>query len=267
MKKLLISITMSLVVFLLGATAVSASNYEIIKGDNLWTIATNNNMSMQHLMKINNLNSSLIHPGRVLTLASSSANQSKPVNKPSASSKTYKVKKGDTLSKIGSQYNISVSQLKQRNNLKSSLILIGQVLTLNGQSQAISKPTVKPTVSKPNVQKPVKQPVKQVVKKPVQAPKGKTINVKATAYTAECAGCSGITYTGINLNKDRNAKVIAVDPTVIPLGTKVYVQGYGQAIAGDIGSAIKGNRIDIHLPTKKQAFSWGVRNVKVTIIQ
>ncbi|GGM36773.1 hypothetical protein GCM10011351_23650 [Paraliobacillus quinghaiensis] len=96
---------------------------------------------------------------------------------------------------------------------------------------------------------------------------GKTLYMKATAYTAECTGCSGITRTGINLNKDRDAKVIAVDPNVIPLGTKVWVEGYGNAIAGDTGGAIKGNRIDIHVPTKSEAYRFGVRNVKVKILE
>ncbi|MFX6153002.1 3D domain-containing protein, partial [Acinetobacter baumannii] len=49
--------------------------------------------------------------------------------------------------------------------------------------------------------------------------------VIATAYTAYCTGCSGTTATGINLRANPNAKVIAVDPRVIPLGTKVYVEG------------------------------------------
>ena len=96
---------------------------------------------------------------------------------------------------------------------------------------------------------------------------GKTLYMKATAYTAECTGCSGVTRTGINLNNNRNAKVIAVDPNVIPLGTKVWVEGYGNAIAGDTGGAIKGNRIDIHVPTKSEAYRFGVRNVKVKILE
>src|SRR5699024_5025701 len=95
---------------------------------------------------------------------------------------------------------------------------------------------------------------------------GQTLSVTATAYTAKCAGCSGITYTGVDLNANPNAKVIAVDPNVIPLGTEVYVEGYGNAIAADIGGAIKGNRIDIHVPTKDEAFSWGRRTVEVTIL-
>ncbi|GAA3326735.1 hypothetical protein GCM10020331_063860 [Ectobacillus funiculus] len=54
-----------------------------------------------------------------------------------------------------------------------------------------------------------------------------------------------MTATGIDLRKDPNMKLIAVDPKVIPLGSKVWVEGYGEAIAGDTGGAIKGNRIDV----------------------
>jgi uncharacterized protein YabE (DUF348 family) len=95
---------------------------------------------------------------------------------------------------------------------------------------------------------------------------GRTLTVTATAYTAGCSGCSGITATGINLNKNRNMKVIAVDPNVIPLGSRVYVEGYGEAIAGDTGGAIRGNKIDIHVPTKSDAQRWGRKTVKVTIL-
>ncbi|WP_332697223.1 ubiquitin-like domain-containing protein [Halalkalibacter lacteus] len=94
-----------------------------------------------------------------------------------------------------------------------------------------------------------------------------TLTVTATAYTAGCTGCSGVTATGINLNNNRNMKVIAVDPSVIPLGTRVHVEGYGEAVAGDTGGAIKGNKIDVHVPTKSDALRWGRKTVKVTIIK
>ncbi|WP_017729524.1 G5 and 3D domain-containing protein [Halalkalibacterium ligniniphilum] len=97
-------------------------------------------------------------------------------------------------------------------------------------------------------------------------PSGRTLSVTATAYTANCAGCSGITATGINLNNNRHAKVIAVDPSVIPLGTRVHVEGYGTAIAGDTGGAIRGHKIDLHMPTKAEAQRWGRRTVKITIL-
>lgn len=95
---------------------------------------------------------------------------------------------------------------------------------------------------------------------------GKEFYVTATAYTAYCNGCSGITATGIDLRSNPNLKVIAVDPSVIPLGTKVWVDGYGYAIAGDTGGAIKGNKIDLHYPTKAAAYDFGRRQVKVKII-
>ncbi|AOV06320.1 G5 and 3D domain-containing protein [Sporosarcina ureilytica] len=95
---------------------------------------------------------------------------------------------------------------------------------------------------------------------------GKEFYVSATAYTAGCSGCSGITATGINLKANPNLKVIAVDPSVIPLGSKVWVEGYGYAVAGDTGGAIKGNRIDLHVPTKQAAYNFGKRQVKIKII-
>ncbi|TLF58577.1 DUF348 domain-containing protein, partial [Bacillus spizizenii] len=86
---------------------------------------------------------------------------------------------------------------------------------------------------------------------------GKVMTVSSTAYTASCSGCSGHTATGVNLKNNPNAKVIAVDPNVIPLGSKVHVEGYGYAIAADTGSAIKGNKIDVFFPEKSSAYRWG----------
>ncbi|KYG33287.1 G5 and 3D domain-containing protein [Alkalihalobacillus trypoxylicola] len=94
----------------------------------------------------------------------------------------------------------------------------------------------------------------------------RTLTVTATAYTAGCNGCSGVTATGINLKANPNMKVIAVDPNVIPLGSRVEVEGYGTAIAGDTGGSINGNKIDVHVPTKAEANRWGRKQVKVTIL-
>ncbi|WP_108672154.1 G5 and 3D domain-containing protein [Peribacillus acanthi] len=95
---------------------------------------------------------------------------------------------------------------------------------------------------------------------------GRELYVNSTAYTAHCNGCSGVTATGYNLKSNPSAKVIAVDPSVIPLGTKVYVEGYGYAIAADTGSAIRGNKIDVFFSSKSQAYKWGVRKVKIRIL-
>jgi 3D (Asp-Asp-Asp) domain-containing protein len=91
--------------------------------------------------------------------------------------------------------------------------------------------------------------------------------VSASAYTASCKGCSGVTSTGINLKKNPGLKVIAVDPSVIKIGTKVYVEGYGYAIAGDTGGAIRGNKIDVFIPNKSDALKWGRKTVKIKILK
>jgi len=92
----------------------------------------------------------------------------------------------------------------------------------------------------------------------------KEFYVTATAYTAGCSGCSGVTATGLTLRD--GMKVIAVDPSVIPLGTKVWVEGYGNAIAADKGSAIRGNKIDVFVGSKQQANSWGRKKVRIKIL-
>lgn len=82
--------------------------------------------------------------------------------------------------------------------------------------------------------------------------------VEATAYT----------YTGYRTATGTNPKVgtIAVDPRVIPLGSRVYVEGYGFARAEDTGGAIKGNIIDVFLETEHDCRSWGRKKVKIYVL-
>lgn len=101
---------------------------------------------------------------------------------------------------------------------------------------------------------------------PQQDSRSEEFYVNTTAYTANCNGCSGHTSTGINLHTNPNAKVIAVDPRIIPLGTKVYVDGYGYAIAADTGSSIKGYKVDVFFASTSQAYRWGTRKVKVKVL-
>ncbi|MBU5269969.1 3D domain-containing protein [Clostridium cochlearium] len=102
------------------------------------------------------------------------------------------------------------------------------------------------------------------------------IKMKATAYTADYQSTGknpgdpgyGITATGTVARRSQGGySTIAVDPRVIPLGTKVYVEGYGYAIAEDTGGAIKGNRIDVFVPTNSEAYQWGVRWVNLYILK
>ncbi|WP_349774428.1 3D domain-containing protein [Mesobacillus maritimus] len=95
----------------------------------------------------------------------------------------------------------------------------------------------------------------------------KVITVDATAYTAECEGCSGVTKLGVDLKSNPSEKIIAVDPEVIPLGSKVYVENYGYATAADIGGGINGYEIDVFIPEEEAAVDWGRQQVKVTIVE
>lgn len=131
--------------------------------------------------------------------------------------------------------------------------------------ETVSQEPVDQPVSEP--EKPKQESAKPQEKQEVEQEKQqKTLQMQSTAYTAACDGCSGITATGIDLTSNANMKVIAVDPSVIPLGTRVHVEGYGEAIAGDTGGAIKGNKIDVHVPTKEDATNYGSKSVKVTIL-
>lgn len=98
----------------------------------------------------------------------------------------------------------------------------------------------------------------------------KKLNMRSTAYTAgpESTGKRpgdkgyGITASGMKAQRG----VVAVDTRVIPIGTKLYIEGYGYAIAGDTGSAIKGNKIDVFLDSYTDAINYGVRNVDVYVL-
>jgi len=109
--------------------------------------------------------------------------------------------------------------------------------------------------------------IAQTVSRGESSTSGREFYVTSTAYTADCSNCSGITATGLNLKNNPNAKVIAVDTSVIPLGTKVYVEGYGYAVAADTGGSIKGNKIDVFVPTKADAYKWGRKQVKIRIVE
>lgn len=91
------------------------------------------------------------------------------------------------------------------------------------------------------------------------------LSMTATGYTAGPESNpwgTGHTYTGILATRG----VVAIDPSVIPLGTRVYVEGYGPALAADIGGAIKGMRIDLCFDTVDEALEWGVRTVTVYVL-
>ncbi len=100
-----------------------------------------------------------------------------------------------------------------------------------------------------------------------QAPTGgRVLYMESTAYSYAEGFIGGGTVTALGQNLVSNPMAVAVDPSVIPLGTRLYVEGYGEAIASDTGGAIQGNIIDVHFADPSMCNAWGRRMVKVTIL-
>ncbi|AXP01316.1 cell wall-binding protein EntC [Bacillus anthracis] len=135
------------------------------------------------------------------------------------------------------------------------------------EAQAAAKAQEAAKAQKPATQQPVAKETE------TSAPSSsRELRVVATAYTADPlengykAGDQVKSAMGHNLTANPNMKLIAVDPSVIPLGSKVWVEGYGVAIAGDTGGAIKGNKIDVLMPDKGTSSNWGRKTVTVKVL-
>jgi len=336
MRKLVAALSAGIIITGTAATTVSAdaNEHKVESGESLWKIAAQYDTSVQNLLDINDLKSEVIHPKDVIKVSESDEDGEETV---------YTVEKGDTLSAIAKEFNVSVNDIKEWNNLSSDIIVIGNELSINGtaeapaveeeaaeepaeepaveeeaaeepaeepaveeeaaeepaeepavEEEAAEEPAEEPAVEEEAAEEPAEEPAveEEAAEEPAEeatveqtsneeataseseeqssdngSPQGETISVEATAYTADCNGCSGVTATGVDLNQDPNAKVIAVDPSVIPLGSEVYVEGYGYATAADTGGAINGNKIDLHVPSQDEAVNFGRQQVNVTIVE
>ncbi|UYG93668.1 LysM peptidoglycan-binding and 3D domain-containing protein [Cytobacillus firmus] len=239
MKKYFYYLLASLIIWSTAGVSAYAEEVTVNKGDTLWSIAQKHEVSVQDIKNWNGLSGDLIHPNDKLDVLPE---------------EIYIVESGDTLWNIAKTYNISVHNLKKWNQLKSDFIKPGLELII------YKNESVKKEASNP------KTVVKAANTNEPAAKKGKVLTVTATAYTASCEGCIGITKTGVNLIDNPDEKVIAVDPDVIPLGSKVFVEGYGYATAEDIGGGINGHEIDVFIPGEQDALQWGRKDVKVTIL-
>ncbi|PLR95963.1 LysM peptidoglycan-binding domain-containing protein [Bacillus sp. T33-2] len=251
------------------------------QGDTLWNISNIYGVTVDDLKQWNHLAADLIHPGLVLTIYTDLHNDD------TAKTETDEDQAADTQAPAASVHNnregqeVTTEATEAPTETVNTAPAGGDITAEATPAPAESVNTepegedstagAAPTPAESVNTSPVDQettaeavptPVEPVTSEPI----GEEITVEATAYTAECEGCIGITKTGVDLNENPDAKVIAVDPNVIPLGSKVYVEGYGYATAEDTGGAIKGNRIDVFIPEQGDALVWGRQQVKVTII-
>ncbi|MEN6351642.1 MAG: 3D domain-containing protein [Syntrophomonas sp.] len=94
---------------------------------------------------------------------------------------------------------------------------------------------------------------------------GQRLNFREARYMM----ASAYTYTGYHTATGKTPEVgtVAVDPSVIPMGSRLYIEGYGYGNASDTGGAIKGNRLDLFMEERSQCMNWGSRNVKVYLLE
>ncbi|MFB9327579.1 3D domain-containing protein [Paenibacillus aurantiacus] len=199
----------------------------------------------------------------------------------SAEAASYKATDDDTFWSLSKQYGVSVEELMNANPTVNPLnIYAGLTISIpdgdsKPQQQSIVKAKAQPVMRTMAAELPA------VESEPTLTVKGKSVaytdalHVKASAYTAAAGenGWGAVDYFGNPLK----VGTVAVDPALIPLGTKLYVTGYDYnglpvggmfAVASDMGSAIKGNRIDIYVPSsQQQARTFGYQYVHVYVLK
>ena len=203
----------------------------------------------------------------------------------------YTIKWGDTLSVISEATGASLDSLVQVNEIQNAnLIYPGTVLRFSADQKEV---TVNNGSQEHSYRVQENKEVKEVEKSEATTPasnetaqatqatettqaaqttqaassnqNGYYLTVEATAYSYNEAGLSNYTADGTNLVNEPN--VIAVDPSVIPLGSYVEIPGYGIFRAADTGGAIYGNRIDVHLVNLNDVYNFGRRTITIRVLQ
>ena len=148
----------------------------------------------------------------------------------------------------------------EKEGVKGKDLVIFENITRTGHEQKIE-------LDRKRVAEPVNAVVRQGVAQSILTPNGymkykRVIYGEATAYTWG-GGASGNTSIGLYPKRG----IVAVDPRVIPYYTKLYIPGYGMAIAGDTGGAIVGTRIDLFMDSLHECYQWGRRDVEIYILE
>lgn len=203
--------------------------YTIKWGDTLSVISEATGASLDSLVQVNEIqNANLIYPGTVLRF--------------SADQKEVTVNNGSQEHSYRIQDNKEVKEVEKSEATTSASNETAQATQATETTQAAQ--TTQAASSSQN---------------------GYYLTVEATAYSYNEAGLSSYTADGTNLVNEPN--VIAVDPSVIPLGSYVEIPGYGIFRAADTGGAIYGNRIDVHLVNLNDVYNFGRRTITIRVLQ
>lgn len=203
--------------------------YTIKWGDTLSVISEATGASLDSLVQVNEIqNANLIYPGTVIRF--------------SADQKEVTVNNGSQEHSYRVQDNKEVKEVEKSEATTSASNETAQATQATETTQAAQ--TTQAASSSQN---------------------GYYLTVEATAYSYNEAGLSSYTADGTNLVNEPN--VIAVDPSVIPLGSYVEIPGYGIFRAADTGGAIYGNRIDVHLVNLNDVYNFGRRTITIRVLQ
>ncbi|AWD67789.1 cell wall-binding protein [Priestia megaterium] len=253
----------------LNVATIKEMTHKVQQGNTLWSISQQYGVTVDQIKEWNGLKSDLIYPGEQLKIQSPNgqAQQSSPSVAQAAPEAQQAQAPAEQTQEEQQQAQAEQAQEEQQQAQAE------QAQKEQQQAQAEQAQKEQQQAQAEQAQKEQQQAQAEQAQKEQQQPaessqqaSGKSMTVEATAYTANCAGCSGTTATGVDLKANPNQKVIAVDPSVIPLGSKVYVEGYGEAVAADTGGAIKGNRIDVFVPSEGDAQQFGRKSVKITVM-
>lgn len=238
------------------ALPASASTYTIKENDTFWNLSQARGVSLDAMIKANNgANPLNLQPGQTIVIPDS----------------TYQVKDNETFWTIARDLKLSVDDLQAANKqVNSKNVYAGLILNLpesSLKSQSTKAPQILTETTSANS---VKTPSGESVNY------SKVVNATATAYSSaaeENGQWGAVDYFGNPLELG----TVAVDPNVIPMGSKLLITGYTNdglpvdgliAYAKDQGGAIKGNRIDIFLPGSREKVSdFGIQNVKVYVLK
>ncbi|MGE1112864.1 LysM peptidoglycan-binding domain-containing protein [Priestia megaterium] len=264
----------------LNVATIKEMTHKVQQGNTLWSISQQYGVTVDQIKEWNGLKSDLIYPGEQLKIQSPNgqAQQSSPSVAQAAPEAQQAQAPAEQTQEEQQQAQAEQAQ-KEQQQAQAEQAQKEQQQAQAEQAQKEQQQAQAEQAQKEQQQAQAEQAQKeqqqaqaeqaQQQQQPAESSQqasGKSMTVEATAYTANCAGCSGTTATGVDLKANPNQKVIAVDPSVIPLGSKVYVEGYGEAVAADTGGAIKGNRIDVFVPAEGDAQQFGRKSVKITVM-
>ncbi|WP_082415925.1 LysM peptidoglycan-binding domain-containing protein [Numidum massiliense] len=239
-------------------------NVTVRHGDTLYNIAQKYGTDVDTIALANDISDpSVIHVGSKLRI-------------PQATGFFYIVKKGDTLKSISEAYGVPVATIKEMSpTLEERPLKAGKQLFLKDPQHWPHKQQSSVQLASRDSAREAKAPRKRAAQVAAGAPSGGAyVGVfTLTAYTAgpESTGKSpgdpdyGITASGARVQE---GVTIAADPSVIPMGSVVYIEGIGRRVVQDVGGAIKGNRIDVYIPDLGTAQQFGVKSgVKVYLLK